>query len=270
MVTKRRAKELSRLRDDAGALWSDQQDLLVRANGVLRDAGTQAGHLYTEEYGPRLQTAYTERLQPGVTRSAELATAVAKGAETAVFGTAVPAVSSLAAAATALGGTAKVRATDAAGRAATTATKVGASAKQRVDSVTKSGTKQKDAAVKALKGAAVVKGAKSLASKDTGDKVVKAAKGAAAVKAAKGLTDPKKRKAALKAAKGVAAVKVAQKTLPAKKKSGLGTGSVIGIVLGVLALVGIGYAVWQTLRADDDLWVADDEPEVAPGTDTPV
>ncbi len=40
------------------------------------------------------------------------------------------------------------------------------------------------------------------------------------------------------------------------------------IVLGVLTLAGVAYAAWQTFRADDDLWVADDEPE-ATGTDTP-
>ena len=68
---------------------------------------------------------------------------------------------------------------------------------------------------------------------------------------------------------GAAAVKLAQKALP-KKKSGPGIGSIVGLTLGVLAVVGIGYAVWQTLRADDDLWVADDEPEIGPGTDTPV
>ena len=39
--------------------------------------------------------------------------------------------------------------------------------------------------------------------------------------------------------------------------------------LALLALAGIGYAVWQTLRADDDLWVADDEPELPPTSDTP-
>jgi len=72
-------------------------------------------------------------------------------------------------------------------------------------------------------------------------------------------------KAALKV--GRAAAKAGSKSKGAKK--GLGTGGTIGVVLGLLALVGIGYAVWQTLRADDDLWVADDEPETTPNTDGP-
>lgn len=46
--------------------------------------------------------------------------------------------------------------------------------------------------------------------------------------------------------------------VPAEKKSGIGAGGVIAILLGVAATVGVLYAAWQTLRADDELWVADD------------
>jgi hypothetical protein len=42
-------------------------------------------------------------------------------------------------------------------------------------------------------------------------------------------------------------------------KSGIGAGRVVLILLGIGLLAGIGYAVWQTLRADDDLWVADED-----------
>lgn len=41
-------------------------------------------------------------------------------------------------------------------------------------------------------------------------------------------------------------------------KRGIGAGGVIAIILGVAAAVGVLYAAWQTLRADDELWVADD------------
>lgn len=46
--------------------------------------------------------------------------------------------------------------------------------------------------------------------------------------------------------------------IPASKKPGIGAGGVIAIVLGVAAALGVVYAAWQTLRADDELWVADD------------
>ena len=41
-------------------------------------------------------------------------------------------------------------------------------------------------------------------------------------------------------------------------KKGIGAGGVIAIILGVAAALGVLYAAWQTLRADDELWVADD------------
>ncbi len=44
----------------------------------------------------------------------------------------------------------------------------------------------------------------------------------------------------------------------APKKKSMGAGGVIAILLGVAAAAGVLYAAWQTLRADDELWVADD------------
>jgi len=41
-------------------------------------------------------------------------------------------------------------------------------------------------------------------------------------------------------------------------KRGIGAGGVVAIILGVAAAIGVVYAAWQTLRADDELWVADD------------
>jgi len=45
----------------------------------------------------------------------------------------------------------------------------------------------------------------------------------------------------------------------AAPKRGLGIGGWIGVGVGLLAAGAVAYAVWQTLRADDDLWVEDDE-----------
>src|SRR5690606_30765731 len=41
-------------------------------------------------------------------------------------------------------------------------------------------------------------------------------------------------------------------------KSGPSVGAVIAVILGVAAAAGVVWAAWQTLRSDDELWVADD------------
>ena len=99
--------------------------------------------------------------------------------------------------------------------------------------------------------------------------------GAAASKqpasAAKKATETSKQ--AAKVAAAVAAAKAVSKAAPKGKAAtqpsgGLGAGGLVGIALAVLAIGGVGYAVWQTLRADDDLWVADDETELPPASPT--
>jgi hypothetical protein len=57
---------------------------------------------------------------------------------------------------------------------------------------------------------------------------------------------------------GVTLPKPFAKAAPVPVKSGMGAGGVIAIILGLAAALGILYAAWQTLRADDELWVADD------------
>jgi len=74
-----------------------------------------------------------------------------------------------------------------------------------------------------------------------------------------------KLKAAAKAGKLAAKQGSKQVAKASGKKSGIGFGGVLGILLGVGLLAGIGYAVWQTLRADDDLWVADEDPDTTGG-----
>ncbi|MBB1195660.1 MULTISPECIES: hypothetical protein [Curtobacterium] len=58
--------------------------------------------------------------------------------------------------------------------------------------------------------------------------------------------------------KGKKAKKAAAKYVPSQQKKGLGFGGVALIIVGVVAVAGAAYAAYQTLRADDDLWVADD------------
>jgi hypothetical protein len=86
--------------------------------------------------------------------------------------------------------------------------------------------------------------------------------------AVSGVTKQGKKADKRAAAKTAAAVVAARSAAKAAKgrSGGLGVGGTIGILLGVAALAGIAYAVWQTLRADDDLWVADDEPDTSAPT----
>lgn len=45
--------------------------------------------------------------------------------------------------------------------------------------------------------------------------------------------------------------------VPEKKSSGIG--ATLALAAAAVVAVGVAYAVWQTFRADDELWVADDD-----------
>lgn len=87
------------------------------------------------------------------------------------------------------------------------------------------------------------------------------------LKRGKKVTKKARRKAMKQAAKQAAkhpkaAVKVARTVREVKKhqkKSGIGGGGVFLIILGVIGLGALVFAAVQTLRADDELWVADDD-----------
>ena len=66
----------------------------------------------------------------------------------------------------------------------------------------------------------------------------------------------KLQKSAAKYGKDATKKLVVSAPAPAKKK--MGAGGVLAIIFGVAAAAGVLYAAWQTLRADDELWVADD------------
>jgi hypothetical protein len=52
---------------------------------------------------------------------------------------------------------------------------------------------------------------------------------------------------------------VASRTGLIREKPSAGPGRYILIGVGIVAAAGIAYAAWQTLRADDDLWIDDEE-----------
>jgi ElaB/YqjD/DUF883 family membrane-anchored ribosome-binding protein len=69
---------------------------------------------------------------------------------------------------------------------------------------------------------------------------------------------PDVRAALGRVSKGAAAVGHSAQVVPTKSA---GPGRFILIGVGLVAFAGVAYAAWQTLRADDSLWVEDD-PEV--------
>ncbi|MEO8908533.1 MAG: hypothetical protein ABI310_10765 [Microbacteriaceae bacterium] len=172
-LSRKRQKELSRLRGNAQDLWHAQQDVLDRANSIAREAGRQAGHLTREEVAPRVRDSYATYVQPGLDRGAYYSRRLARGAGDVVNNNIVPAFG------TVLG--------------------------------------------TALSVADVANDAR--------------------VQAAVRRLSPRR-----------APVVV--------KKSGPGFGTVLAIGVGAVALAGVAYAVWQTFRADDELWVADDDAPV--------
>lgn len=162
-LSRKRRKELKRLRKSAEDLWGNQQDLLENASAVAREASRQLGNLTREEVVPRVRTGYQSYVRPGV----DQARAAARGAGDTVERT------------------------------------IGSA----LGSVLSIGDLANDARVR-----------RAIA-RVTPGKVV--------------------------------------------EKKGPGVGTYLAIGAGIVAAAGVAYAVWQTFRADDELWVADDEPTPA-------
>ncbi|MEJ3405661.1 hypothetical protein WDJ51_13040 [Rathayibacter sp. YIM 133350] len=158
-LSRKRRKELKKLRASAEELWNHQQEVLDRANHVAREASRQVSYLTREEVAPRVRDSYEHYLAPSVDNARSLAKTAG--------GVVLPAIGST------------------------------------LGTVLSIGDIAKDARVKAaiarLKGTPVV-----------------------------------------------------------PQKKGPGVGTYIAIGAGVIAAAGVAYAVWQTFRADDELWIADE------------
>jgi hypothetical protein len=172
-LTRKRTKELKRLRSSAEELWGAQQDLLVNANAVAAEARRQAANYTREELAPRVRDGYDHYVRPAAQTAGHMVGSARERLVTDV----IPAV----------------------GATIGTAMSV-------VDHA-------RDARARAFIG-----------------EVRKAGKD------------------------------VSKKAQAVTEKSGPSAGTVIAVGLGIIAAVGLLYAVWQTFRADDELWVADEEP----------
>ncbi|MEV1128599.1 DNA helicase [Agromyces sp. NPDC049794] len=155
-LSRKRRKELKRLRSSAEELWGDQQHVLAEANAVAREASRALGNLTREEFVPRVRNSYDSYLRPGVDQ--------ARGAIERTVGGALGSVLSI------------------------------------------------------------------------GDIA----------------NDARVRRALARVSPRAAAI--------VEQKRGPGVGTYLAIGTAVVVAAGVAYAVWQTFRADDELWVADDEP----------
>jgi hypothetical protein len=68
-LSRKRRKELKRLRSSAEELWGGQQDVLDHASKVAREASRQLNLLTREEVVPRVRTGYESYVRPGVDRA---------------------------------------------------------------------------------------------------------------------------------------------------------------------------------------------------------
>ena len=72
-LSRKRRKELKRLRSSAEELWGNQQVVLDHAAHVAREASRQLGAVGREEVLPRVQAGYEHYLAPSVARAGQVA-----------------------------------------------------------------------------------------------------------------------------------------------------------------------------------------------------
>lgn len=169
-LSRKRKRELNRLKRGAAELWDDQKEVLDHATKVVKEARKQLANVSREEVAPRVRDVYDSRVRPGVESGLDAGRHFADAARTKVSRDMIPAVSSALGTALAALDVARSR-----------------EVRQALGRITKSATR-----------------------------VVE----------------------------------------PPKRSSGVGRYILIGV--GVVAAAGVAYAAWQTLRADDELWVSDE------------
>ena len=203
-LSRKRKKELKKLRSSATDVWVEQRDVIDRVTVVVREAARQLGFLSREEVTPRVRGVVDNQFVPVVASSVLATKAVVGGARQAVGGAKHKVLREVLPVAT--------------GAVATAVAAVRGSEDPRVQEVLRQLSK-------------------------TGGVVGKSASTA--------LAEANK-------AYNKYGIKYGFVTPPPPPKTGLGFGGYSLITVGVIAVGGIAYAAWQTLRADDELWVLDE------------
>ncbi|CAN5229379.1 hypothetical protein BH11ACT3_BH11ACT3_05170 [soil metagenome] len=183
-LSRKRQRELKRLKKSAEDLWDEQREAIEHASAVLQDARRQAANYAREEVAPRVRDTYEDRVKPVAAAAFAGGRSAASSARERFSDDVLPAITGAVGSALAL---------------------LDAAKDPRVREVVRRAGKIGD---------------------DVSDRAQKLGRRV-----------------------GV---------LPEPKSSGPGKYILIG--LGVVAVLGVAYAAWQTLRADDDLWI-EESPE---------
>lgn len=161
-LSRKRQRELNRLKREAETLLRDQREVLEHASRVVRAASHQASNFAREEVRPRVRDAYEDHLRPAARRGRDRFVGDVMPAVTSALGSAIAVIES-----------------------------IKGPARSTLDRVSRS-------------------------ARDLGEQA--------------GIVEP--------------------------RKSGPAKYIVLGVA--VVAIAGVAYAAWQTLRADDSLWIEDE------------
>jgi hypothetical protein len=183
-LSRKRQRELKRLKRSAEGLWDEQRDAIEHATEVLKDARRQAANYAREEVGPRMRDTYEDRVRPAMRDGLRAGRSAASWGRERLADDVFPAISGAVGSALAM------------------------------------------------------------------------------LEAAK---DPRVRDVVRRVSS--VGLRAGERTGLVQPKRSAGPGRYILVGLGVVAAAGIAYAAWQTLRADDDLWIEDLDEIGATGAD---
>lgn len=93
-LSRKRERELKRLRKSASELWDDQREVLEHASSVVREAGKQVGYLGREQVAPRVRGTIDQRIMPSVASGVAATRHVAGSARDKVTHDVFPSVAS--------------------------------------------------------------------------------------------------------------------------------------------------------------------------------
>jgi len=93
-LSRKRERELKKLRNSASELWDDQREVLEHASHVVREAGKQVGYLGREQVVPKVRGTIDHRIKPTVASGVAATKHVAGSARDKVAHDVFPSVAS--------------------------------------------------------------------------------------------------------------------------------------------------------------------------------